>query len=464
MTIASEEEIGSHETQDMSELRALNSEFNVVNEPKLATLVNSLPSASAPFQRWLKYREGYAPEIVDRAIAESEKSASLPLDKGTLLDPFSGGGTSLVVARRHGLDSLGYEVNPVIAQLSRAKTHNYSSTDFLVVDQAIADIRQLTDQSPQAKTPELKILQKVFRPDVLAILLSMRYVIDGIENYRARDLLKVAWVSILEGVSNTFKEGNGIKYRNRKRTKNGYVQVPWEQVPGYLLPARETCIDRFINQIDMMINDVQSFPANGIEPAIRERSSVASLSEIESNSIDVSVFSPPYCNNFNYFKAFKIELWMGGYVENYSHLKQLTDTALRSHVELDLSELNDQQEETLPTELLSIVSTLRSRKLWSRKLPDSVLAYFFDMHRIINEVNRVLKPGALAHIVVGNSAYAGLIVPTDLFIASMARELGMTVERIEVARALTTSPQQRRLIPRENQKLLRESVLVLRSS
>ena len=66
-------------------------------------------------------------------------------------------------------------------------------------------------------------------------------------------------------------------------------------------------------------------------------------------------------------------------------------------------------------------------------------------------------------IAVGNSAYGGVLVPTDLLLALIAQDAGFVVERFEVARHLTTSSQQRaRLAPLLH--LLRETSLTLRKA
>jgi hypothetical protein len=61
-------------------------------------------------------------------------------------------------------------------------------------------------------------------------------------------------------------------------------------------------------------------------------------------------------------------------------------------------------------------------------------------------------------VVVGNSAYAGVIVPTDLLLARIGREAGFSRARLDRVRHLTVAPQQRsRLGPLT--ELMRESVV-----
>ena len=63
-------------------------------------------------------------------------------------------------------------------------------------------------------------------------------------------------------------------------------------------------------------------------------------------------------------------------------------------------------------------------------------------------------------IVVGNSAFAGVIIPTDVILANLALECGFKKAEILVARHLTVAPQQRNQLAHLEDNM-RESVVVL---
>lgn len=65
-------------------------------------------------------------------------------------------------------------------------------------------------------------------------------------------------------------------------------------------------------------------------------------------------------------------------------------------------------------------------------------------------------------IVVSNSSYGGIVVPTDLLFSIFAEKIGFEVSRIEVARYIITSSQQYNIT--KEQKLLRESVICLKKN
>lgn len=90
-----------------------------------------------------------------------------------------------------------------------------------------------------------------------------------------------------------------------------------------------------------------------------------------------------------------------------------------------------------------------------------ISGYFDDMESLLIEIyKKTIKNGRVA-IVVGNSAYGGVIVPTDLLIAEIGEKIGFSVEEILVTRHLTTSSQQRnKLEPVID--YLRESIVILK--
>ena len=63
--------------------------------------------------------------------------------------------------------------------------------------------------------------------------------------------------------------------------------------------------------------------------------------KIKPNSISGCIFSPPYANCFDYTEIYKLELWFGEFVKNYSDLKQLKKSSLRSNLTGDLSNLDN---------------------------------------------------------------------------------------------------------------------------
>lgn len=416
-----------------------------------ASLVNFVPSAAKPVHRWFFYREGYSQELVDEFVSELPRGS-------VVLDPFCGAGTSLISAQRKGLPSVGFDVNPISILVSRVKLTKLTETLQKQVRQASSQLERASALDEADEKPQLKIIDKVFDSSVLHALLVFRRIIKAQASREVRDFLMVAWLSILEGVSNAYKEGNGIKYKNRKRTENGYIKVDLEAWASASFPEDRFAFvrTRLLEQVQLMLHDLQHVPARATEPTLIEAGAESVASHLDPNSIALAIFSPPYCNCFNYFKMYKIELWMGEFVKSYEEMRSLNRRGLRSHVETVLKKNGDSPEVVSE----AFAKLLDGAKLWDKRIPDAVRGYFIDMRSVLEGLHTVLKPSAKCVIVVGNSAYGGVIVPTDAVLAKIAASIGFNVDKLAVARSLTTSSQQRQYL-QGREEYLRESILVL---
>ena len=83
------------------------------------------------------------------------------------------------------------------------------------------------------------------------------------------------------------------------------------------------------------------------------------------------------------------------------------------------------------------------------------------MCRVLRGLSEVMMPGGRCVMVIGNSAYGSILIPTDALLCQTAQSLGFEVTELLVARHLTTSSQQKMALgPFRSQ--LRESVVCLR--
>ena len=122
----------------------------------------------------------------------------------TVLDPFSGSGTTLVQANELGVHALGYDISAFNVLLSRTKLDRYDlarvrseALDILekvrLVTSADARQRGLWDQDIASATvpvPDSEYLTQWFAPPALHQLLTYRQLIET-EGYAYPDLLKV---------------------------------------------------------------------------------------------------------------------------------------------------------------------------------------------------------------------------------------------------------------------------------
>lgn len=429
-------------------LETLGRGLSVREDSTFASLVRPSDTAE-PIQRWFRYREGYTVELCRKLFAPGESF---------VLDPFCGFGSTLVAAQRAGIPSAGLDVSPLAVFVSRVKTRRYSKTVVTKIRAQIEVVLKTSAKGKKSPYPEIRILDQLFHPEILDALCVFRYAIDQIEDMCVREFLSLGWISILEEVSNVYREGNGIKYRNRVRRGNLYTTTPYDVWQAKRFPADKFKYVReeLSKQLRMMVEET-SFLRAGPQPSVLHEDASQAKKSVPAEGASLILFSPPYCNCFNYIKAYKLELWMAGFIQNYPDIRRLTAMGLRSRLESLLDPVKD----PYPPIIDKLVDLMDVPELWSQQLPDVVRGYFADMQRTLSALKDCLRPDGRCIIVVGNSAYGGVLVPSDLILAHIARQLGFEVAEIVVARHLTTSSQQRAaLLPLK--EYLRESIIHLR--
>ena len=137
-----------------------------------------------PFQQWRRFKEAFAPELVERALTET------PASVRHISDPFGGSGTTALAAQFLGVRPTTIEVNPYLADLIEAKIApvDFNRTSALyrqIVERVSADDAS-TDPifggAPATFVEPGKNGRYIFSREIARRLLAYRTAIDGIED------------------------------------------------------------------------------------------------------------------------------------------------------------------------------------------------------------------------------------------------------------------------------------------
>lgn len=418
--------------------------FNVIypdNEnATYSSILNYSTEKDNPFQRWYRYKEGFSIQFIDKIIEEYSDGT---IEK--ILDPFAGSGTTILAANKHGCQGIGFEVNPFSFFLMKTKQDKYETKDIELFKYQYQEILNSLnkDEYEDYELPKLSISGRVFQEEAEKVMMSCKMKIEQVENTKAKKLLLLGWLASIEELSDYRKAGNGLK--RRRTVKPSYVNK--EDVINYLL-------QQYTNMyVDLLEKDVTNK-----DNLLYQKSCLNFSDVIQHESIDGIIFSPPYANCFDYTEIYKLELWFGEFVKKYADLKILRNKSLKSHLNIKY----DKSEEIISNSkvLTDRIEKIRNSELWDKKIPMMLNGYFKDMFNVIDNSYRTLKYGGFCAIVVGNSAYSGIVVPTDLILAEYAESIGFIVDKIEVDRFIITSSQQYEKTKQEG-KFLRESVICL---
>lgn len=396
---------------------------------KYKELVNFKKNLNIPRHSWFEIKEGYSADLVNNLINDLK----IKKKSGYIFDPFSGSGTTALQSSILGFKSLGIEVNPFLFFLSKVKCIKYS-VKYEFYKKKFINLN-IEKQVP-FNSPKLTISKKLFE-NQLEIILKIKNWIKNINDKNTRDLFFCAFLCSLDKCSYAKKDGNGLKYPKSKKPEN-FHKTFIDNISKFIYETKKIKI----------LRNPFFYQGNCLE-IIKQNSFIKKFK----NKVSLCLFSPPYANCFDYTEVYKTELWFGDFIDEYKKLKQLRNLTLSSHLNKDLPDINTMNEIKL------YINKIKKKKLWSPKIIRMIKNYFFEMSILLKNIYNLLNNNGKCVIVVGNSSYGNIVIPTDKILEKISKKIGFKKTHIIEARRLGTSSQQYKNIDYPNK--LRESLVIL---
>jgi len=381
-------------------------------------------TSNLAFQRWFRFKEAFSPKFV------ADTLSSLPYKVETCLDPFLGSGTTAITCRMLGINSIGTEVNPFLADLVESKLTPIDTSIFLEdYENLISDLIYLPEDDILTEGMPLSFNEPgikeryVFNSEVYKTIRALLRSSKKLAHPHHR-LIKVLLGSILIENSNVIVNGKGRRYR-----KN------WEKrVLGKndVIKSLDCAVDRAIYDINKYIG----LPKG--DHHILRGDTRALLPTIQ--KADAIIFSPPYPNSFDYTDVYNVELWMLDYLQSGSDNKKLRSLTLRSHVQAKWSKNGNTANSILLNDTINELNQ-NIEVLWNKNIPQMISCYFDDLHCIFREFQRILDRGHHAIIAVGDSQYAGVHIDVGRILEEMVSSLGFKLVEKGSIRSMRSSSQ-----------------------
>ena len=355
----------------------------------------------------------------------------------TVLDPMCGSGATLLEGWLAGRSVVGVDLDPLARRQSIARTT--AIDPHAVRDSGDAALRRAADLYAGIGRPAdplaairrgmddatTQFLDYWFLTETQQELASLALAIRAEPNADLRNLLQVILSSTI-----VTKSGGVSRARDLAHTRPHRVS---DKQPRRPIRAFATLVNRAVD----------AYAAVDVD-AVGPRHIVAGDSRrlpLTTGSVRLIVTSPPYANALDYMRAHKFSLaWLGDPIPRLSRLRSRYIGSERQAVRTPTDAATGRQ---LPPATQSIVDQLADVDTSRARV---LFRYFGDMGDAINEMARVLQPGAAAIIVVGPSIMRGVLIPTHDCLADLATRAGLDV----VAVAPRDIARDRRMMPARN--------------
>lgn len=444
---------GFHDEQERQKLENKYWDITQITDRFNRQIVSYQLSKKDSLHRWLKYKEGFSAELVrillkDFGIKEKE----------IVLDPFMGSGTTALVCCMLGIDSCGYDILPMSKVSINSKTAVFDY-DLNELNEVVSEINSLTLPEGYSKVTPYVSITKDGYPEQTAKELA--YFSEYFENSNHSDivknLIKLCFLNTLEPVSYSEKKGQylGWDYRCPKiiaavkdREEKGKKPFATKLDKGKIPSLKEVLLAELKN----VIYDIRDLQKNGKELKghcqFEEGSVLFKIPQMESNTINGVITSPPYCNRYDYTRTYGMELaFMGKTDRDINSLRQeLLSCTVENKTKIE--RLKDYYESIGRIEdynvILSIIknnkaiqevnSALEARnaegEINNKGVLKMVDGYFTELGFLFAELYRVCKNGAYVAFVNDNVRYAGEVIPVDYITTNLAEQLGFRAVKI----------------------------------
>lgn len=395
----------------------------------LSTLISPRRDINKPIYNWHSFKHSYSKELVDTFISEFK------LKKGAwVMDPFCGGGTTLLACKQAGVNAHGFDILPFSVFLSNVKTKDFDVKKLKRTKRTFEEIKKWPSSSETL--PDILVLKKAFNTETEQQLLQIKAQIKQIKDVNTRDFFNLGFLSILESVSNTSKSGGFLRIVDRN------VEV-------------DEIKHLFLNKIQAMIKDVELFNQTHDQIKTDVRAFQGDAREIPTEyTYDAIITSPPYPNRHDYTRIYSLEL-VFDFVKNNDELKKIRYETLRSHVEARLKyEVNGYK---IPARLKRLITLVQKNGVNNPQVIGMLNGYFEDMYLVLSEMSNHLNKKGKVALVVSNVRFAGINIPVDEILSEIGKQAGLKPKGVWLARYRGNSSQQMKAYKRTPS---RESIVI----
>ena len=331
-----------------------------------------------------------------------------------LLDPYCGSGTTLLEGMLNGFAAYGCDYNPLSAKLSHAKT------SILSVPRYIADlsIRTILDRLSHQRGPLPATLDQfphsthdeLVKWFPVPVLHKINWLLTQARLFGTQtlvDFFEIIISSLIREVSD--QDPTDLRIRRRKEPLD---DAPVLEMFRDRLEQQHIRLQRYWSVAGRQPGPLT--PPTVIQGDSREKETMQALG-LQTGSVDCVITSPPYATALPYIDTDRLSLLAilgipsSGRTDLEENLTGSREIRRRAKAQADADLLNEKAADTLPSCVVEAIRKIhqanQSIEVGFRRanMPALLWRYFCDLKQNLSQITDVLKPGAKAFYVVGDS-------------------------------------------------------------
>lgn len=288
--------------------------------------------------------------------------------KGDIIcDPFAGSGTTLLESTLLGYSSVGNDINPISCLLTEVKANPISKRILFLIDNFLLHLLPFYQQTKQINCFSYPKIEHWFQTNVIRELSFLKQEIIKVENIYVKKILFAILSSIIVRVSN-------------QESDTRYAAID-KQIPN--LKTIQIFIKKTQEIKNIYLDFYEKTRQYNFIVAVHQ-SDGRYLNNIENNSVDIIITSPPYANTYDYYLYHKHrQIWL----------------------DMDIQFAQDNE--------------IGSRREFS-SIKENPKKWKEDMMKCLGAMKRIIKQNKYLFMVIGDSVINKKLIQMDQMIKELA--------------------------------------------
>ena len=426
-------------------------------KPEAATVADVSPKqpSARHLRDWYPYYAGFTERFVDAVVQDFLQGAR------SVIDPWSGSGTTTVVCLRRGIASSGVDVNPATTVIARARLNPESARERLL-DTAACLVERARTMPPTPRADDLLGFWMAGGgvAEIRALVQTIRDVLDQNLGPQAHELLRnpgpshpasffyTACFAVVRGLLGRYGTTNPT-WIKRPRTLSARIR-----------PSRRAVRERFLQEAARLAGRLSLTEAHGCRTLSPFKTGTASDTGFPDDSFDAAITSPPYATRVDYIRGSLPELAVLGADERF--VERLRSASTGSPKVRGVTPSDDPMRSDIASELLEVIEHHSSKGSQSYYHP-WMANYLHALQAGLVEADRVVTRDGTICVVMQDSYFKEAHVDMQAIVTEILAASG----RVVVSRHDYPAPNPRRRraaghASRQTKRPCTESLLVFR--